>query len=924
MVTIQEIETREEELRKIEEEAKQISFTPIPQRRYGAGITPEEQREAIERRSKARAAFPEIAKQRKELQDIRGQVLERERQQAELDLERSRVEQFESGRQAALSNRPTYGMSRRELAGYKAGAEELASYGQRKAYLEQKQKALEQGLKPIYDKGGKLVGFEDVKRGMSIPLENITKLSSADITRYEKAGIIEVERTTTSIPGETQTIIPRYKPFFGKVERIVKYPFEKLADLEDKYARKVFPGYEPGFGIIKPKVQSTTERSFGAKAFLFVGDVASFPIYGLKKIETYTFEKQSREEFKELPTLNKVLEISNIGLSLYAAGSLTRSAGKFLLKPVNIKAEPKLPEKYLAETKITNIRVGEKFIDIAEFKVTAISPTRRAFQVKNYEKILSGIREKEIEKLSLKQLSLIFPKGKVVELRPLRITQAITEPFIIRHGRIVRAVSRRGEPVVFSFRGAYNTLTGKTRISSKKLSILSGETYEAKTLRTLSPSRRELPTNIKKALEEIEKIKAPPGIKARQVFEKELKLEMGGVRVEDFLKITRKGVKFIPEGRRLQRGEIGAIQKSLMTKTYTGREFGLKEVEILGEKIGVVDVTFPRLRAPRKALKIEGRVERFEYEYPGKEPLGLFERMGGGGKKTKLKFDDFKVENQKAIQQAIGNVALKLSKTPPRARIPKAENVLAPIEKSLPAYAGTGLYERTDVQAAQMPPQMRNVQIGLPSYRLKTPSMNRELSKFVSREITKEVSKEITKELSKNIPKLTAKEVTKQANKQTTKQISKLMIKNINKNIPKIRLPGYTPKVRTGKTIPPLGFALKGERISKELSIGYKPFVTKKGKRIYLGPALPKGLALRKAEEAAKKSLRATFGAQPTRIRVRGEDIAFTPNKKLFRGYRIKAGKRIPLKDTFIQRLGKRLTFREEIAEIQAFKRRKK
>lgn len=102
---------------------------------------------------------------------------------------------------------------------------------------------------------------------------------------------------------------------------------------------------------------------------------------------------------------------------------------------------------------------------------------------------------------------------------------------------------------------------------------------------------------------------------------------------------------------------------------------------------------------------------------------------------------------------------------------------------------------------------------------------------------------------------------------------------------------------------------------------GYRPFVIKGGKKVYLSTALPKGSALRRAETEAKKTLRATFGVEKTAKIVKGSDINYTPNKNLFRDYRIKGGKKLKLENTFIQRKGKRLAFKGETAEIQRARR---
>ena len=66
------------------------------------------------------------------------------------------------------------------------------------------------------------------------------------------------------------------------------------------------------------------------------------------------------------------------------------------------------------------------------------------------------------------------------------------------------------------------------------------------------------------------------------------------------------------------------------------------------------------------------------------------------------------------------------------------------------------------------------------------------------------------------------------------------------------------------------------------------------------------------------ESLRATFEAEPTQTLVLGQQTNYVPQTDLFRSYKIKQGKKIPLQDTFIQRRGKRLVSGGEIKEIQA------
>ena len=66
MVTLQEIDEREEELNKVEAQAKTISRKAIPERKYGFGVTPQAQKVAIENRTQARNVLIQVQEQRQQ------------------------------------------------------------------------------------------------------------------------------------------------------------------------------------------------------------------------------------------------------------------------------------------------------------------------------------------------------------------------------------------------------------------------------------------------------------------------------------------------------------------------------------------------------------------------------------------------------------------------------------------------------------------------------------------------------------------------------------------------------------------------------------------------------------------------------------------------------------------------------------------
>ena len=103
-------------------------------------------------------------------------------------------------------------------------------------------------------------------------------------------------------------------------------------------------------------------------------------------------------------------------------------------------------------------------------------------------------------------------------------------------------------------------------------------------------------------------------------------------------------------------------------------------------------------------------------------------------------------------------------------------------------------------------------------------------------------------------------------------------------------------------------------------TIAYNVLVRRKGEWLLLEKGLPKGLALKAGEEYSLKTLGASF-----KVEAIGTtdllDIDYRPKEDLFRSFKIVKGKRVPLKDTFIQRRGKRLITGSERKGIQLAKK---
>lgn len=102
---------------------------------------------------------------------------------------------------------------------------------------------------------------------------------------------------------------------------------------------------------------------------------------------------------------------------------------------------------------------------------------------------------------------------------------------------------------------------------------------------------------------------------------------------------------------------------------------------------------------------------------------------------------------------------------------------------------------------------------------------------------------------------------------------------------------------------------------------GFKTFVIRGGKRVFLPGVRTKGQALRFGQTRTTQTLRATFGVVPTRTRVKARGNGFRPDRGIFREFKIRKGKKIPTVNVFIQKKGKRLASSSEVKAIHMARR---
>lgn len=848
MVTIQEIEQREKELKETEQEAQKYIKEPIPIRRFGSRITPAQQQAVISRRQQAQQILIQVKEQKETLKEAKTQIKEQQQTQSQINELKRQEQQYQYGYRLGLSGTAPIGLSKEAREGYKVATRQLQTSTQRTERQQQLAKLEAEGLKPVYI-GEKIVGFEDIQRGQSIGITEIKNLPIKDLERYEKAGVLSITYEKTSkielTPQEKLNLIVTTKWAETKqsiyipsqtmpLSYISKVENEKL-NIQNLYGTNIY--------LSKKQQELLTKASRGKGTI-----ITQATLTGIGFIKPFT---QTTEAL-----------LHPIRTSRQIVYSTTHPIQSILALQKSLSVEARInPSGFTGEIlgTITLIKLPEVIV-----KTSDIIRTRNLLELEKTEIIAPEYFKGQIYPQIKKGQTAgqLLKEFKPIDLKPmdLRGFTAVSKPY-------------KSETIALKGSSELPGVYQAPKLSPTFLRI-SGE---QKFIFSLKPFPTFRPTAIK--IQPID-YKLISGLSAEQKslvsLSKAKKFFYGeakpGYSYVPFIKFEKEAI--IPAGTLLKR-----TGKRFYFK-FEGRKVPIHEYKTIGFK--------PILK--QSELKIIGGYLKDLYEIPGR-----------------ITSYDISVTYPKNIKYP------KLVKTPEE-------------------FLGLGKYkvsaeplEKITIPTQELISYSKIKPVSLPSYTISYPSSFLKPIKSSYLEVKPSYSKIIP---SKSYPSISLSSYIPSSYIKTPRSPS---IAPPPSKIPSISPPPKTPSL----TYPPLvptkappilkipKFPHKRTKKPKAVP-GYRPYVIKKGEKVYLGEILPRGEAIFKGEEEAKKTLRATFGIEPTKTKVpAGQLEDYTPSRKLFRGFRIQKGKKIPLKDTFIQKRGKRLTFPGEIREIQIARRLK-
>lgn len=975
MVTSQEIKEREEQLNKVEGEAVTYSRKKIPERKYKSGVTKEQQLAVLRNRKEGRRIIGEVREARTEVQQVKSQAQAQAKEKQEQELDKrayeSAVKLFNSGKAgfylSLVKDRSELGQKRKaylkefikkEKRGeitpeYKAGATKQTKNPKDITELEGGSFAV--GNR-VFDKEGKELYLRSgiglspqesrirdalIKANLLKEQSSANRLTADPLTKtyYEKAP----SSKKLNIPTTQQSIIEGAKELEKNPAVPYRY-FEKGKStgqiIKQRFEQVGVQALQGGILLTEDTLTffSRTSGSYGPefKRRNINVDLGNLPGITGQKIK----------EFKQIKTSPEAKILGRYGLvyaPLIGAGAVSLIGGTTIAVTQSYKLKSFTPitkfSKDIASSfSLVNPRfdITKAFIDLEQG--VALRGVKQPELLEISETVVKGSktfrRGSYIITGERTPPKIIVPKGTRTNLlgnldyKPAKIFKVYTpEPVI--NDLPFNVIEFRPDSNILR----YTKVGGTSKTFNPNLEFSKLNKIEKYTLLRNLEMETGRPISLRKA--QRDKI-------ARLKFDDEPILTKQ-VKIKEEVYF-----KFFDEANIYTKG--GVLSKKLATYNIKTRDLKVLEntgrltskdvftskatkvIETPDFEVYGLDNTFkninnPLARATGKTPQLKGQI------IIRKEPVILEDgtsnllvinsktSTSSGGKLKQLQAQEFKPLPK--IIPKINQPKLIIGKTQPASVITRS------------VYSGLGLYELTDVTQARAPDLAPNIEQNFrQGITLSSNYINQPLNKISSKEISilgnrpvnKEITREITKGLNKQVPKFVIKEITKQTNKQATKQVTKQLTKQLQKNSFKIAQRTYKPPIidKPFEKVPLTRFAISGGS-SKTGVKGFKAYVIRDKKKVYLPNILPKGLALKLGETEAKRSLGATFGIKSANINLGNvKDIDYKPDKDIFRNYRIVKGKKVKLNNVYIQKKGKRLSFRTEVKEIQTAKRFKR
>lgn len=982
MVTTQEINQAENQLSQVESQARQQAQSKIPRRRFGTRVTSQQQQNILKQRQEAEQTLRQVGEQRQKLQSLRQDISSQEATDNKLSYI-SKLANSSIPINLLKAQRKDYGLSKNDVANIQEIREGQLNIQKIK---DQQAQFNREGIKPITNSQGQIVGFLDENRQQSIPIENITKIassSSEDYNRYVRAGIIKAEPTIRE-QIQLQSLTPEERSQVVLSKEVMSYREPVQSN--------------------QPQQQSFKERLVGGgvRVATKIGEeVEGVPI--VRAVRDLPLRKgfQFRNPYADLGNYNLTLGQASVNI----ADAYYDFVDRLVDADFTNKYQPSFlkygddARKFISKTALISV----PFIVAPEFAipVSVVSGTQRLTKGQTPQDKLTGLIELStlvfeagrISKNYFREPITIKAKAPEVELYSQAIQRDINTGVKLNTEALftIKAFQDSQASITIS-RGRFiveriKSIPFSDGLNNRNLRQLSGRLNIDELIDifpkgkvSLSPQRFGFIKTDAFAIDEgiikgIDKgfptyakvtgkiVNGQPKISKNTigVFEGQSSKQNINLKLLTEFKLnkldptTRSNIRDL-----LKRGEIGEVQIAFLnTKDLidlkgnkiiipypTGKSIsrtqlaGTSELkasfegnniilEKFTDEIAGIDITFPRFRESRKIVRISGDTTRIYKEAFEEDNLINIYSPKQNIERTPFS-KTFQIQNTKALQQAIASAGVTLEKSIPKINtntITKSiteSNVEFLRIQALPRMVGGG----GQVTLPKPSKTLYSVDIEYVNLGNRQPTKNLLINptKFglQSREVVRLQEREIARDISRDINKEILKEIARLEERQIARSLARTLTRDTIREVPSINTP---TKIKIPSNNFPLTTKFKSnlKDIDLDLTKGFKTYFFVGGKKIYLSGLSPREQAILKGQRATLKSLSARFGIEETNKLIKDSNVTATKDyNKFFREYKIMQNKTIKTPNIFIQKRGKRLVSKAERQLIQSARKNKR